>query len=49
VVAEGPREASSALLGLLRADDAPGRPGVVGGVVWRWDQQRGGLEGFRER
>lgn len=49
VVAEGSREAASALLAMLRADHVPGRPGVVGTVVWRWDPQRGGLAGFRER
>ena len=46
VVAEGPRAACEQLLAALRG---PGTPGHVSGVVERWSDHRGGLEGFRER
>ena len=46
VVAEGPRDACEALLGLLRGDRTPGR---VSGVVERWTDPRGDLHGFIER
>ena len=45
VVAEGPREACEALLGLLRAG---GTPGHVQTVVEQWSEPRG-AEGFLER
>ncbi len=45
VVAEGPREACEALLGLLRAG---GTPGHVRTVVEQWSEPRG-VEGFLER
>ena len=45
VVAEGPREACEALLGLLRAG---GTPGHVQSVVEQWSEPRG-AEGFLER
>ncbi len=46
VVAEGTRNACTALLALLRS---PGTPGTVETVVERWGAARGGLTGFRER
>lgn len=46
VIAEGARNACSALLDLLRSPDTPG---VVDTVVERWGDARGGLTGFRER
>jgi acylphosphatase len=46
VIAEGPRPACEALLMALSAGDTPG---VVDGVVDRWTDARGGLNGFRER
>lgn len=49
VVAEGPREAVEALLGVLREPGLPGRPGRVVGVGDRTTPARGGLSGFRER
>jgi acylphosphatase len=52
IVAEGARPAVETLLDLLAvpAAAAPaGRPGRISGVVERWDQPHGGLEGFRER
>ncbi|MFC0041243.1 acylphosphatase [Actinomadura rayongensis] len=49
VVAEGPRAACAALLDVLAAPDAPGRPGTVEGAASRWSEPRGGLSGFVER
>ena len=55
VVAEGTREALTALLALLRPEaeassvQVPARPGQVSGTVEQWDLARGGLHGFRER
>jgi len=46
VVAEGRRDACTALLDALRGE---GTPGHVTGVTERFDVARGGLEGFRER
>ena len=46
VVAEGPRAACEALLGLLRG---PGTPGHVTTVTERWSAARGELTGFAER
>jgi acylphosphatase len=46
VVAEGARNACSALVALLRS---PNTPGTVATVVERWGPARGGLDGFRER
>jgi acylphosphatase len=46
VIAEGPRDACSALLALLRSPDTPGS---VRTVVERWSDTQGGLAGFRER
>lgn len=46
VVAEGPRRAARALLDLLRGGSAPGH---VNTVVERWEDPRGGLDGFTER
>jgi acylphosphatase len=46
VVAEGSRNACSALLDQLRS---PGTPGTVATVVERWSDARGGLTGFVER
>lgn len=46
VVAEGPREACDQLLAALQG---PGTPGRVTGMVERWGEARGGLDGFRER
>ncbi|MDN5859107.1 MAG: acylphosphatase [Pseudonocardia sp.] len=46
VVAEGPREACAALLGLLRGDTAPGR---VDCVLEQWAEATGGFSGFVEQ
>lgn len=46
VVAEGRREDCESLLGLLRGDRTPG---TVTGVVERWSEPRGDLQGFVER
>jgi acylphosphatase len=46
IVAEGHRDSCAALLKLLESPDAPGR---VIQVTHRWDQARGGLDGFVER
>jgi acylphosphatase len=46
VVAEGPRSACDALLGLLRGGRTPG---MVSGVSERWTEPRGNLHGFIER
>lgn len=46
VIAQGSREGCERLLGVLRSG-AP--PGHVTGVVERWSEPRGGLDGFRER
>lgn len=46
VVAQGQEKACAALLGLLRDGRAPGR---VDGVVERWSETKGGLQGFVER
>jgi acylphosphatase len=46
VVAEGPRAGCEALLAALRGGRAPGH---VEGVVERWGEPRGGLDGFVER
>lgn len=46
VVAEGARSACEALLEML---SSPGAPGRVAGVVERWSDPRGDLNGFRER
>jgi acylphosphatase len=51
LVAEGSQADCEALLTLLRPDGATSRarPGLVTGLVERWDEPRGGLDGFRER
>ncbi|WP_436760141.1 acylphosphatase [Streptosporangium sp. V21-05] len=46
VVAQGPEKACATLLGLLRDGHTPGR---VDGVVERWSETKGGLQGFVER
>jgi acylphosphatase len=46
IVAEGNRESCVELLKRL---EAPGAPGHVVQVTYRWDQVRGGLAGFVER
>jgi acylphosphatase len=46
VIAEGDRENLVELLGRL---EAPGTPGQVAQVTFRWDQFRGGFTGFVER
>lgn len=46
VVAEGPRRDARALLELLRGGSALGQ---VDTVVERWENPRGGLDGFTER
>lgn len=46
VVAEGPRGACEALLGLLRGGTTPG---MVTGVAERWTEPRGDLQTFNER
>jgi acylphosphatase len=46
VVAEGPRAACEALLGLLRGDSTPG---MVTGVAERWTEPHGDLRSFNER
>ncbi len=46
IVAEGNRDSCVALLARL---EAPGAPGHVIQVTYRWDQARGGLAGFVER
>jgi acylphosphatase len=46
IVAEGNRDSCVALLARL---EAPGAPGHVVQVTYRWDQARGGLAGFVER
>jgi acylphosphatase len=46
VVAEGNRDSCAELLARL---EAPGAPGHVVQVTYRWDQARGGLAGFVER
>ena len=46
VVVEGSAADCAALLERLRA---PGTPGRVSGVVERWSEARGGLDGFVER
>ena len=45
VVAEGPRDRCDRLLELLRG---PGTPGTVTTVVERFDEARGGYDGFVE-
>ncbi|MER5645751.1 acylphosphatase [Streptosporangium sp. NPDC002524] len=46
VVAQGPEKSCAALLALLRDGHTPGR---VDGVVERWSETKGGLQGFVER
>ena len=46
VIAEGDRASCLTLLGRL---EAPGAPGHVLQVTYRWDEARGGLTGFSER
>lgn len=46
VVAQGPEKACATLLGLLRDGNTPGR---VDGVVERWSETKGDLQGFVER
>jgi acylphosphatase len=46
IVVEGNRDSCAALLERL---EAPGAPGHVIQVTYRWDQARGGLAGFVER
>ncbi|GGG06878.1 acylphosphatase [Rhodococcoides trifolii] len=46
VVAEGPRLQLESLLAKLRSGDTPGQ---VNTVVERWEQAKGGLDGFVER
>jgi acylphosphatase len=46
IVAEGNRDSCVALLERL---EAPGAPGHVVQVTYRWDQARGGFAGFVER
>ena len=46
IVAEGNRDSCLALLQRL---EAPGAPGQVVQVTYRWDEARGGLTGFVER
>ncbi|MEP7054300.1 MAG: acylphosphatase [Actinomycetota bacterium] len=46
VLAEGSKHACQALVEALRSNAAPGH---VAGVVERWSQPRGGLDGFHER
>jgi len=46
IIAEGDRDSCVTLLGRL---EAPGAPGHVLQVTYRWDEARGGLTGFSER
>ena len=46
IIAEGNKDSCMALLERLQA---PGTPGNVVQVTYRWDQARGGLDGFTER
>ena len=46
IIAEGNRDRCLALLARL---EAPGAPGHVLQVTYRWDEARGGLTGFSER
>ena len=46
IIVEGNKDSCMALLGRLQA---PGTPGNVVQVTYRWDQARGGLEEFTER
>jgi len=46
IIAEGNKDSCMALLEELQA---PGTPGNVVQVTYRWDQARGGLDGFTER
>jgi len=46
IIAEGNKDSCTALLEALQA---PGTPGNVVQVTYRWDQARGGLDGFTER
>jgi acylphosphatase len=46
IIAEGNRDSCMMLLERLQA---PGTPGNVVQVTYRWDQARGGLDGFTER
>jgi len=46
VVAQGPRQACEALLGLLRGAGTPGR---VDNVVWDWSENPEPIRGFGER
>jgi acylphosphatase len=46
VIAEGDKASCTELLALLESTDAPGR---VVRVTYRWDEARGGLNGFTER
>jgi acylphosphatase len=46
IIAEGNKDSCVALLERLRA---PGTPGNVVQVTYRWDQARGGLDEFTER
>jgi acylphosphatase len=46
IIAEGNEDSCTALLQRLQA---PGTPGNVVQVTYRWDQARGGLDGFTER
>ncbi|GAA0853757.1 acylphosphatase [Streptosporangium amethystogenes subsp. fukuiense] len=46
VVAQGAEKSCAMLLELLRGGETPGR---VDGVVERWSEVKGGLEGFVER
>jgi acylphosphatase len=46
IIAEGHRDSCLTLLARL---EAPGAPGQVLQVTYRWDEARGGLTGFSER
>jgi len=46
IIAEGNMDSCVALLERL---EAPGTPGNVVQVTYRWDEARGGLDGFTER
>ena len=46
VIAEGPRDACEALLGLLQGDRTPG---YVSGVTYEWSDADGLPRGFRAR
>jgi len=46
IIAEGNKDSCVTLLEWLQA---PGTPGNVVQVTYRWDQARGGLDGFTER